>query len=130
MRLAPKGFTYNIPVEEVESLLNLVSSSGIEFMVFAGNKSCLQIHTGKAEKIVRTGPWINILDDKFNLHLNDSEIDSLWIVKKPTNLGLVHSIEAFDREGNLIIQFFGKRKPSIPESEDWRKIVKSIENQI
>jgi putative hemin transport protein len=91
---------------------------------------CLQIHTGKAEKIVRTGPWINILDDKFNLHLNDSEIDSLWIVKKPTNLGLVHSIEAFDREGNLIIQFFGKRKPSIPESEDWRKIVKSIENQI
>ena len=130
MRLAPKGFTYNIPVGQAESLLNLVSSSGIEFMVFAGNKSCLQIHTGKAEKIVRTGPWINILDDKFNLHLNDTEIDSLWIVKKPTNLGLVHSIEAFDREGNLIIQFFGKRKPSIPESEDWRKIVKTIENQI
>jgi len=130
MRLAPKGFTYNIPVSNVESLLNLVSSSGIEFMVFAGNKSCLQIHTGKGEKIVRTGPWINILDPLFNLHLNDSAIDSLWIVKKPTNLGLVHSLEAYDKEGNLIIQFFGKRKPNIPENEDWRKIVKTIENQL
>ena len=130
MRLAPKGFTFQIPNNLVESLLKTVSSGGIECMVFAGNKSCLQIHTGKAEKIVRTGPWINVLDPKFNLHLNDGAIDSLWIVKKPTNLGLVHSVEAFDREGNLIVQFFGKRKPNIPERDDWRQIVKTLENQL
>ena len=130
MRLAPKGFTYKISVNHVENLLKLISSSGNEFMVFVGNGSCLQIHTGKAEKIVRTGPWINILDSMFNLHLNDTEIDSLWIVKKPTNLGLVHSVEAFDRKGNLVIQFFGKRKPNIPENEEWRKIIKDLENQI
>lgn len=129
MRVAPKGFTLQLSNNQAETLLNLVSSSGIDFMVFVGNNSCLQIHTDKATKVVRTGPWINVLDPMFNLHLNDQAIDSLWMVRKPTNLGLVHSIEAFDRDGNLIIQFFGKRKPSIPENEDWRKLVKELENQ-
>ncbi|TYR35438.1 hypothetical protein FXV77_13285 [Sphingobacterium phlebotomi] len=29
--------------------------------------------------------------------------------------GIVSSIEVFDNEGELIVQFFGKRKPRIPE---------------
>lgn len=126
MRLAPTGFAAQIPNNHAERLLNSVSSAGIDFMVFVGNKSLIQIHTGKAERIVRTGPWINILDEKFNLHLNDAQIDSLWIVKKPTNLGLVHSVEAFDNQGNLIVQFFGKRKPNIPEREDWRTLINEL----
>lgn len=129
MRIAPKGFVLQISNEKVDKLLNLISEKKLEFMVFVGNKNCLQIHTGKAEKIIRTGPWLNILDPIFNLHLNDTNIASLWIVKKPTNLGLVHSIEAFDKEGNLIIQFFGKRKPNIPEDENWRLVVKQLETE-
>lgn len=129
MRIAPKGFVKQISNDKVEKLLNLISQKGLEFMVFVGNKNCLQIHTGKAEKIIRTGPWLNILDPIFNLHLNDTNISSLWIVKKPTNLGLVHSIEAFDKEGNLIIQFFGKRKPNIPEDDNWRMVVKQLETE-
>lgn len=129
MRIAPKGFVLQISNEKVDKLLKLISEKKLEFMVFVGNKNCLQIHTGKAEKIIRTGPWLNILDPIFNLHLNDTSIASLWIVKKPTNLGLVHSIEAFDKEGNLIIQFFGKRKPNIPEDENWRLVVKQLETE-
>lgn len=123
MRLAPQDYTQELDVSFAEKLLQLVSEKGIDFMVFVGNDSCIQIHTGKAEKIVRTGPWINILDEAFNLHLRDGAIDSLWLVKKPTDLGLVHSLEAYDAAGNLIVQFFGKRKPNIPEREDWREII-------
>ncbi len=126
LRLAPSGFVQQIPTTRAEELLKMASSSGIDIMIFVGNANLIQIHTGKAEKIVRTGPWINVLDEAFNLHLNDAQINSLWIVKKPTDLGLVHSIEAFDTEGNLIVQFFGKRKPNIPEREDWRTLVSHL----
>lgn len=129
MRLAPEGYTQQIPTDLAERVIRLVSESGIDFMVFVGNRSCIQIHTGKAEKIVRTGPWINILDEQFNLHLNDTQIDSLWIVKKPTDLGLVHSVEGFDKDGELIVQFFGKRKPNIPEREDWRNVIKQLQTE-
>ncbi|NQD69920.1 hemin-degrading factor [Sphingobacterium shayense] len=126
LRLAPQGYAEKISNLLTQEVLNAASSTGIDFMVFVGNPSLIQIHTGKAEKILRTGPWINILDETFNLHLNDSQIDSLWVVKKPTELGLVHSVEAFDKDGILIVQFFGKRKPNIPEREDWRALVSNL----
>lgn len=130
LRLAPENYSHQIPSKKIESLLNLVSSLKLDIMVFVGNNNCLQIHTGPIDKIVRTGPWLNVLDPIFNLHLKDEAIDQVWIVKKPTDMGLVHSVEAFDKDGNLIIQFFGKRKPNIPESEDWRLVIQSLENVV
>lgn len=126
MRLAPEGYAVQIDKTTIESLLNIVSQKGTEIMIFIGNNSCLQIHTGQVERIVRTGPWINVLDAEFNMHLRDEAIESVWIVKKPTDLGLVHSIEAYDEKGNLVVQFFGKRKPNIPEREDWREVVQLL----
>ena len=126
LRLAPTGHAEKIPVSKAETLLNISSAKDLDIMVFVGNPNLIQIHTGKTQKIIRTGPWINVLDETFNLHLNDTMIDTLWIVKKPTDLGLVHSVEAFDKQGNLIVQFFGKRKPNIPEREDWRALVTEL----
>ena len=126
LRLAPAGHATALAVSKVEDLLNIVSEKGLEIMVFIGNANCLQIHTGKAQRILRTGPWINILDPDFNMHLRDEALNSVWIVKKPTNLGAVHSIETYDVEGNLVAQFFGKRKPDVPEREDWRAALESL----
>lgn len=55
--------------------------------------------------------------------LREDAIADVWLVKKPTDYGIVTSLEAFDTDGNLIVQFFGKRKPHIPEREDWRRVV-------
>ncbi|MCL8000886.1 hemin-degrading factor, partial [Brucella sp. 21LCYQ03] len=126
LRLAPEGHATRIAVNKVEELLHLLSENELEIMVFIGNANCLQIHTGNAKRIVRTGPWINILDADFNMHLRDEALDSVWVVKKPTNMGPVHSIEAYDADGNLVVQFFGKRKPDVPEREDWQQAVYSL----
>jgi putative hemin transport protein len=32
----------------------------------------------------------------------------------------------YDAAGNLILSFFGKRKPGIPESTEWREYVTGI----
>lgn len=130
MRMAPEGYTQQIAVADIEGLLNKVSESGMDFMVFIGNKSLIQIHTGKAQRILRTGPWINILDEEFSMHLRDANLESVWIVKKPTNMGMVHSIEAYDAKGELIVQFFGKRKPDVPEREDWREVIRSLSDGV
>lgn len=95
-------------------------------MVFTGSAGCIQIHTGEIKKLVQTGPWFNVLDPEFNMHLREDGIASVWLVKKPTTDGPVHSLEVFDQDGNIIVQFFGKRKPGIPESEDWRAVLNSF----
>jgi putative hemin transport protein len=51
----------------------------------------------------------------------------VWIVRKPTEDGIVTSVEVFNEWDELIVQFFGKRKPGIPERTDWQQLVADIE---
>jgi len=123
MRLAPEGLTERLSAGVLKKILEAVSEQSLQIMVFTGSKGCIQIHTGEIKYLVKTGPWFNVLDPEFNMHLREDGIASIWLVKKPTKDGVVTSIEVFDESGNVIVQFFGKRKPGIPESEDWRAIV-------
>jgi len=123
LQLAPDGYADQIDVDTLKQLLQKASVQQTEIMVFTGSPGCIQIHTGQVNKLVETGPWFNVLDPEFNMHLKLDGIASAWLVKKPTTDGLVHSIEVFDTKGNTIVQFFGKRKPGLPESEAWRSIL-------
>src|SRR5690606_6814542 len=126
MRLAPGGYAIEITADSLKKVIEGVSERDLDIMVFIGSRGCIQIHTGKARKLLQTGPWFNILDPEFNMHLREDAIENVWLVKKPTIDGIVTSLEAFDAEGNIIVQFFGKRKPRIPEREDWRKVIEDF----
>ncbi|WP_316780960.1 hemin-degrading factor [Pedobacter antarcticus] len=128
LRLAPAGHASRITAESIGKILEQASATDLEIMVFTGSKGCIQIHTGPVKKIVRTGPWLNVLDPDFNMHLREDAIDTVWLVRKPTEDGVVTSIEVFDQSGEIIVQFFGKRKPGIPENEKWRLL--STENAV
>jgi putative hemin transport protein len=123
LRLAPEGHAIQITAESIKLILEKASATDLEIMVFTGSAGCIQIHTGLVKKLVQAGPWYNVLDPDFNLHLREDAIASVWMVKKPTADGIVTSIEVFDAEGVIIVQFFGKRKPGIPENENWRLMV-------
>lgn len=123
LRLAPEGHAVKITADSLKAVLEKASETDLEIMVFTGSAGCIQIHTGLVKKLVQAGPWYNVLDPDFNMHLREDAIASVWLVKKPTADGIVTSIEVFDDKGVIIVQFFGKRKPGIPENENWRLMV-------
>lgn len=110
----------------LKKALELASEAETPIMVFVGNKGSIQIHTGEVKNIVEFGTWINVMDPSFNLHANMEDIDQTWIVRKPTEDGIVTSIEVFDKDENLIVTLFGKRKPGIPELKEWQELVEKI----
>lgn len=126
LELAPEGHAVKVSNTFHREMLQEVSATGTEIMVFIGNPGCIQIHTGKATKLMQAGEWYNILDDEFNMHLNEDLIAQSWIVKKPTTDGIVTALECFDKNGEIIVQFFGKRKPGVPESEAWRAVLAKL----
>lgn len=123
MHLAPEGFADQLDTGVLRKVLESAAAEGTEIMIFTGSKGCIQIHTGTVKNLVQTGPWFNVLDPEFNMHLREDGIASVWLVKKPTRDGIITSIEVYDKEGGVIVQLFGKRKPGIPESEAWREII-------
>lgn len=127
LRLAPQEFVTKLQNNSSRQLLELAASNEVPIMVFVGNQGMIQIHTGEVKKLMEYGEWYNVLDPDFNLHLKENAICDTWLVKKPTEDGMVTSVEVFDNKGELIVQFFGKRKPGIPELESWRKITQELE---
>ncbi|MBR9922706.1 MAG: hemin-degrading factor [Bacteroidetes bacterium] len=126
LRLAPNGFTQQVDNQSVVKMLNTVAEREVPIMCFVHSKGCVQIHTGTVTNLKEYGEWYNVMDPEFNLHLFMPAVAESWIVKKPTKDGIVTSLELFDKNGELIVYFFGKRKPGIPELKSWREVVASI----
>ena len=119
-------FAYEVGNDAARAVLDAAQERRCEIMVFVGNRGCIQIHTGPVEKLMKAGPWYNILDPMFNLHLNEERIVRTWVTKKPTVDGIVTALEVFDEHGDAIITLFGKRKPGLAELELWREIIADI----
>ncbi|MFZ6657797.1 hemin-degrading factor [Undibacterium sp. TJN19] len=126
LRLAEEKFVQKVEISSCQELLQSASNEGVPIMVFTGNLGMIQIHSGAIKKIAVMGPWVNVLDPGFNLHLREDHIASAWVVKKPTTDGLVTSLELFDKEGETIAMFFGERKPGKPELCEWRALIDNL----
>lgn len=126
LRLADPRFAQPLAVSSAQELLSRAAQEGVSIMVFVGNPGMIQIHSGPVHKVAMMGPWINVLDPGFNLHLREDHIASAWLVRKPTVDGLVCSLELFDAEGRTIAMMFGERKPGQAERCDWRNLLESL----
>lgn len=127
LRLAPEGYAKKIDTSKVVNVLEDASEKNLPIMIFVGNRGIIQIHTGEVKKTMWHQQWFNVMDPDFNLHLDVTKIAEAWIVKKPTEDGEVTAIEVFNKEGDFIVQFFGKRKPGIPELQEWKDLVADLE---
>ncbi|OJJ10652.1 hemin-degrading factor [Alphaproteobacteria bacterium AO1-B] len=124
--LAGESWAWPLDKGSIPALLRLAASEHIPIMCFVGNRGCIQIHSGKIETVMEKGPWINIMDPTFHLHLRTDHIHDVWAVRKPADVGHVTSIEAYDSDGQQIIQFFGVRGEGNAERSDWRGLAENL----
>jgi putative hemin transport protein len=126
LRLADEEMAREVGADSFKFVLEEASRRKLPIMIFVGNAGIIQIHTGEVERVAEARGWFNVLDENFNLHIKQDNIARAWIVKKPTADGIVTSLELFNEQGENVALFFGKRKPGIPESEDWRGLVRDL----
>lgn len=126
LRNVGNKWAYQIDNESVKKLLDVSAQSSLDIMAFVGNRGCLQIHTGQVKNIRPLDNWLNVMDPDFNLHIDMDTVNETWVVKKPTTDGIVTSVELYDEKENNILLFFGKRKPGLPENDNWRDLVNNL----
>lgn len=126
VRSIGEEYAWQIDTSSVGAMLKLSANEKLPIMCFVGNPGCIQIHSGPVAAIKETGPWLNVLDPGFNLHLRQDHVNEVWAVRKPTDRGHVTSLEAYDKAGNLIVQFFGKRIEGQDERDGWRMIMEQL----
>ena len=126
MRLAGADFARAVPASAARAVLEAAASTGLPVMVFVGNRGCLQIHSGPVQRVETVGPWLNVLDPDFNLHLRVDQVTGAYVVRKPSALGDIHALELYDAGGELAAQIFGHRHDRGEERADWRALVSGL----
>ena len=126
MRLAGPGLARPVAADAARGVLEGAAAQGLPIMVFVGNPGCVQIHAGPVQRIETVGPWLNVLDPRFNLHLREDRIASAWVVRKPSVNGEIHSLELYDAGGDAFVQVFGHRPAGGTERADWRALVTGL----
>jgi putative hemin transport protein len=129
LRLVGEEFARELPSRALRSAMEMASADGTPIMIFVGSGGCIQIHSGPINRLVEVHGWFNVLDPAFNLHLREAGVARVFSVRKPTDDGVVTSIEAFCNSNRNILLMFGERKPGKPELEPWCSIVARIEKQ-
>ena len=126
VRHVGSDFAWKLADGVIEEFFRKAVETQVNLMCFVGNKGIVQIHSGPISNIQPMGPWINVMDPTFHLHLRMDHIAETWAVRKPTKDGHVTSVEAYGKDGELIIQFFGKRKEGQQEMAEWRSLVEGL----
>ncbi|MFD0911857.1 hemin-degrading factor [Ruegeria arenilitoris] len=125
-RIAGEPLARAVDPAAVTGLFEQVRDQQIEVMIFVGNRGCIEIHGGPVRNLQQMGPWFNVLDPGFNLHLRSDHIAEVWAVDKPTQRGPAISVEAFDADGALILQIFGRRTGEADHRPAWDALVAAL----
>jgi putative hemin transport protein len=119
-------FVRRLDLSATRNLLERASADAVPIMCFVGNRGGIQIHHGPVSTIKIIGPWLNVLDPGFNLHLRQDLVAETWLVRKPTRHGLITSVELYAEDRSLIAQFFGVREEQSPEDPAWRQLAEAL----
>lgn len=117
---------WRIQPQAAQALVEEARGRKQPIMVFVSNRGMTQIYSGPIEKTSTSGEWYNVLDPDFNLHLRQAAVDHGWVVRRPTDHGIVTSVEFYDARGNMIVNFFSRRDRGQEETVLWRSIVGAL----
>lgn len=117
-----KDLAQELPINSVEKLLTMASEKSVEIMVFVMNDAAVQSYSGSVKELLRTGPWFNVLDPQFNLHLRTDGIGKIWLIRKPTKEGWVTTIDVLDTEDTQFLLISDNRKRGEMESSEWQDL--------
>lgn len=126
LRLVGADLASPAPPATFERLLREAARRELPFMTFVGNPGVIQIFSGAIRRVVPGDGWLNVLDERFNLHARPDRIAGGWIVRKPTADGVVTAVEFYDQAGEQVALFNGKRKPGQPEMPAWRALAEGL----
>jgi putative hemin transport protein len=116
---------YAQPVEFslVRRLLETAVGAEVPLAISIGNRACVQSHRGIIDHLSHPCGWLTIRDPSVFIHLNPSVLDSVWVVRRPSEGGTHILIELLGPGGDLLGTIRSLRVDHQPEDWRWRRMV-------
>lgn len=117
---------HRVSNEAIEHMLNAASAIGLPLICKVSSTGCLQTYEGPVAKIVTMGPWINIMDDQFHMHLRKDHLIGTYIASRANGAEVRTSLEAYDASGKRVIYFVNQDDGTAENESLWQKIIHEL----
>lgn len=126
--MALAGAEFVQPVDPIVFLefIKTLSEITLPVILTVQNQGAIQIHKGSLHHLKLTGPWLNILDEGFNLHLLQETINTMYIVEKPMATGKTNTLELYNATGQNILTLSGENDSANYEDPRWIDLIQSL----
>ncbi|KUJ71067.1 ChuX/HutX family heme-like substrate-binding protein [Thiomicrospira sp. WB1] len=102
-------------------------AQALPLLLFAPNGTATQIHHGTLSQFKQIEQWLNILDQRFHMHVNLNEIDQAWIVQKQTGAHQSQwTLELFDEAQNPIMMAYLHPDATAQNRLQWEKLIHTL----
>lgn len=125
-RSAPGYAAKRVPDDSFQISLRQAAKVGLPVTLVVGNPGAVQVHTGPVRRLKQVGPWFNVLDPGFSLHLRTGAIATAWVLQAPTRDGVAVSLEIFAVDGRVIARLSGSRSTGDERAGEWQALAASL----
>ena len=87
----------------LRDILESASKGKFPIQLHALGNYANQYHFGKVKNIMDFGPWINVIDKKFNIHAMEKNISQIFIIKNQFNGNEQYAVEFYDQLDNFVL---------------------------
>jgi putative hemin transport protein len=122
MRFAPAGAVQRVTPQAVKQLLDDASARKLPIIAFMGNEAVTQSYTGTIARTAASGEWYKALAPGLDLQLRVGALTGGYVVQRAG----VTSVEFFDKDGELVVSFFGVRERGKQQPQGWIELTRAL----
>ena len=107
--------------DKLRFFLNAFSEKETPIQIHAYGIDSIQYHRGIVKNIVDFGPWLNVIDKKFNIHVLENKILKTSILEYKNRLDSIYLINIIDENNNLVLGIAGLEK----SIDDFNEVIRN-----
>jgi putative hemin transport protein len=119
IRLMQDQWTHPITSCQLTRFLKQCFEHKLDCKILTGNRGIVHELIAPIKQLKCTPKALTISGNNYHCNVNLLSIEQVWLVKRATKYGIVHSLEAFDSHGRLILQVQEQKPSEQPESSLW-----------
>ncbi|MGZ0078977.1 ChuX/HutX family heme-like substrate-binding protein [Methylomonas sp. YC3] len=117
--------TGRIAASALRELMRQLADLMLPIQVLVGNPGAMQLHDGPIQNLKITGPWFNVLDRDFNLHLNEMAVAGADIVQLRYRQHALTGLLVRGQNQQTIASVFGGYDDTNGENGFWRDLLRA-----
>lgn len=115
-----------IAIPVFAELMLQLTDMQLPIQMIVRNQAAIQVHNGPIRNLMIAGPWLNVLDQDFNLHLNQTAIAGLRTVNLPYRGHNLQGLQLCNARGQTIASLFGQYDPAGGGSPLWNDLLAGL----